>query len=210
MDLSKGAKDMSNTRMTKKLTKAQARALEMINRRKASDLVTETTYTWRRWLGVGKPGADSDGWDPTPAQGTCTIADGSRRTSVVADCSAWGYASTSPTIEALARRGLVALFGKPGAHCWADALPASEAGNLPTGWELFPVPERKVTKRAKAEGYKVGQAVQVHAFGRWYAGEVVKLGRTLVTVRYTTGTGITRDKAVDGSKVRPLTDERGI
>lgn len=51
--------------------------------------------------------------------------------------------------------------------------------------------------------YTVGEAVQVHAFGHWYNGEVVKLGRTgKVTVKYTSGTGVTREKAVDSGKVR--------
>lgn len=49
----------------------------------------------------------------------------------------------------------------------------------------------------------VGDKVQVHAMGYWYNGEVVKLGRTgKVTVRYTSGTGVTREKAVDSNKVR--------
>src|SRR5574343_481919 len=51
--------------------------------------------------------------------------------------------------------------------------------------------------------YTVGEAVQVHAFGCWYSGVVVKLGRTgKVTVKYTSGTGVTREKAVGSNKVR--------
>lgn len=48
-------------------------------------------------------------------------------------------------------------------------------------------------------GYQPGDTVKIHAFGHWYTGRVVKVGRKRVTVRYTTGTGITRDKSVDPS-----------
>lgn len=63
------------------------------------------------------------------------------------------------------------------------------------------------SKRAEvavgAGTYTVGEAVQVHAFGHWYAGVVVKIGRTgKVTVKYTSGTGKTREKAVDSTKVQ--------
>lgn len=44
--------------------------------------------------------------------------------------------------------------------------------------------------------YEVGEKVEVHAFGHWYEGEVVKVARKLVHVRYTTGTGVTRIKKV--------------
>lgn len=51
--------------------------------------------------------------------------------------------------------------------------------------------------------FKVGDAVQVHAFGFWYNGEVTKLGKTgKATVKYTSGTGITREKAVGSDKIR--------
>jgi hypothetical protein len=58
---------------------------------------------------------------------------------------------------------------------------------------------------AALEEYPVGARVHVHAFGHWYAGEVVKVGKTNVTVRYTTGTGVTRDKSVNpsGDLLRP-------
>lgn len=56
-----------------------------------------------------------------------------------------------------------------------------------------------------AAGYAVGDAVEVHAFGHWYRGQVVKVGRARVTVRYTSGTGRTRDKAVNGDLVRRAT-----
>jgi hypothetical protein len=53
--------------------------------------------------------------------------------------------------------------------------------------------------------YAVGEQVQVHAFGHWYKGEVVKLGRTgKVTVRYTSGTGVTREKAVASDLIRKV------
>jgi len=51
--------------------------------------------------------------------------------------------------------------------------------------------------------YAVGEACEVHAFGHWYKGEVTKLGRTgKVTVKYTSGTGAAREKAVDSTKIR--------
>ena len=47
-----------------------------------------------------------------------------------------------------------------------------------------------------------GTRVEVYSFGRWYPGEVIKLRRTTALVRYTTGTGTTREKAFPGEKVR--------
>ena len=44
--------------------------------------------------------------------------------------------------------------------------------------------------------FQIGQVVEVHAFGHWYEGVVVKLTPKRATVRYTTGTGRTRDKAI--------------
>lgn len=56
-----------------------------------------------------------------------------------------------------------------------------------------------------ANEFHVGQAVEVHAFGHWYRGEIVKIGPKRVTVRYTTGTGRTRDKAVNPNEAgRPM------
>ncbi len=52
--------------------------------------------------------------------------------------------------------------------------------------------------------FSVGQSVEVHSFGNWYAGTVTKLGRTRVTVQYTTGSGTTRDKAFNLSLVRTI------
>jgi len=49
--------------------------------------------------------------------------------------------------------------------------------------------------------YTVGQAVYVHAFGSWYAGKVVKLGRTKVHATYTSGTGTSRTKACSMDQV---------
>lgn len=43
--------------------------------------------------------------------------------------------------------------------------------------------------------YTVGQNVEVYSFGRWYAGTVLAIGRTRLTVRYTAGKGQTREKA---------------
>lgn len=49
---------------------------------------------------------------------------------------------------------------------------------------------------------EVGDRCEVHAFGYWYPGEVVKVGPRRVTVRYATGSGTVRDKAVGLDKVR--------
>lgn len=51
--------------------------------------------------------------------------------------------------------------------------------------------------------YAVGNRVQVHAFGSWYVGEVVKRTLTKAHVRYTSGTGTTRVKVVGPEKIRP-------
>lgn len=50
--------------------------------------------------------------------------------------------------------------------------------------------------------YTVGQEVEVHAMGYWYEGVVIKLGRTRVTVSYTSGAGVTRSKACPLDLVR--------
>lgn len=52
--------------------------------------------------------------------------------------------------------------------------------------------------------FSVGDKVEVFSFGHWYAGEVVKMGRTRATIRYTTGSGCTRDKAFPFAKVRTI------
>lgn len=55
----------------------------------------------------------------------------------------------------------------------------------------------------EAGTFAMGEKVQVYAFGRWYNGEVVKFGRTgKVSVKYTTGTGKTYEKAVLSSMIR--------
>jgi hypothetical protein len=51
--------------------------------------------------------------------------------------------------------------------------------------------------------YHLGQTVEVHAFGHWYRGEIVRIGPKRVTVRYTTGSGTTRDKAVNPNTTDP-------
>lgn len=53
----------------------------------------------------------------------------------------------------------------------------------------------------KASDYTVGQKVYVHAFGHWYEGEVVKIGRTLVHAQYTSGSGATRVKKCSLDKI---------
>ena len=47
---------------------------------------------------------------------------------------------------------------------------------------------------------KVGQIVGVKAFGHWYSGTVLKFGRTLTNVGYTSGTGVYRTKNVSVDK----------
>ena len=47
---------------------------------------------------------------------------------------------------------------------------------------------------------KVGQIVGVKAFGHWYSGTVLKFGRTLTNVGYTSGTGVYRTKNVSIAK----------
>lgn len=48
-----------------------------------------------------------------------------------------------------------------------------------------------------ASEFSVGELVEVHAFGHWYRGEIVKVAAKRVTVRFTTGTGASHDKAVN-------------
>ncbi len=43
---------------------------------------------------------------------------------------------------------------------------------------------------------KVGDPVEVHAFGNWYAGKVVKATAVRLSIEYTSGTGWTRIKVV--------------
>jgi len=61
--------------------------------------------------------------------------------------------------------------------------------------------------------YTVDEEVFCKAFGSWYPGKVVKLGRTKVHVEYTTGTGVTRVKpCTPGTQVlkeKPEGDGRG-
>ena len=47
---------------------------------------------------------------------------------------------------------------------------------------------------------KVGQIVGVKAFGHWYSGTVLKFGRTLTNVGYTSGAGVYRTKNVSVAK----------
>lgn len=48
-----------------------------------------------------------------------------------------------------------------------------------------------------------GLAVQVYAMGCWYDGHVVKCGPKRATVEYTSGAGITRQKAVPYDHLLP-------
>lgn len=59
----------------------------------------------------------------------------------------------------------------------------------------------------KAQGpsplsYVPGLVVQVHAFGGWYVGKIVKVTKSKFHVEYTSGTGATRTKVVDLTKLR--------
>jgi hypothetical protein len=64
--------------------------------------------------------------------------------------------------------------------------------------EWLPVAAVGVT----AQDFAPGEGVQVHAFGHWYYGTVVSIGRTKVKVNYTSGTGVNRDKNVGMDKIR--------
>ncbi len=58
---------------------------------------------------------------------------------------------------------------------------------------------------APSDTFKVGEPVEVKAFGHWYGGTVKsfnKNGRAVVT--YTTGTGVTRDKTVSFDLLRKV------
>lgn len=76
-----------------------------------------------------------------------------------------------------------------GVEAWADRREILEQAQrvvlLETG-DLVP-----------PSAFTVGEPVEVNAFGHWYAGEVVKIGRARITVRYASGTGRVRDKAVN-------------
>ena len=93
-----------------------------------------------------------------------------------------------------------------------------------TGWwdavrQFYAEDRRRQTNRTRAKNaernakhaiesgtFTVGEKVEVHAFGRWYPGEVIALGRTRITVRYTTRTtGNTFEKTVNGNMVRKVT-----
>jgi hypothetical protein len=63
---------------------------------------------------------------------------------------------------------------------------------------------------SQATTYRIGQRVEVHSFGRWYAAIVTKLGPKRVTVHYTTGTGLARDKAFAMDRVRALPDALSV
>lgn len=53
----------------------------------------------------------------------------------------------------------------------------------------------QLSEARPVEAYKPGDPVHVFSFGRWYVGKVDKVGRSLVHVDYTTGTGRRRVKA---------------
>lgn len=62
--------------------------------------------------------------------------------------------------------------------------------------------------------FTTGEPVYVHAMGSWYAGTIAKVGRSRVTVRYVSGTGVVRRKSVNPLDDRyrgfgPTGDEAG-
>lgn len=61
-----------------------------------------------------------------------------------------------------------------------------------------------LTSSTPITAYTPGERVEVHAFGSWYPGEVVKVGRSKVTARYTSGSGVTREKACEPKLIRKV------
>lgn len=55
-----------------------------------------------------------------------------------------------------------------------------------------------------SEVFETAQVVEVHAMGRWYRGQVLKVGTRRVTCEYTSGAGVTRVKSCAPDKVRTL------
>ncbi len=64
--------------------------------------------------------------------------------------------------------------------------------------------KRALATTGLAERFPVGARCEVHAFGYWYAAEVIRHAARggKVEVRYTTGTGTTRTKLVAGDLIR--------
>lgn len=54
--------------------------------------------------------------------------------------------------------------------------------------------------------WAVGEPCYVEAFGTLYRGAVTKVGRKRITVRYTSGTGTTREKAAGPTQVFRLNE----
>ena len=54
----------------------------------------------------------------------------------------------------------------------------------------------------KPTDFAPGEQVQVRAFGTWYSGTVVKLGRTKVKVTYASGTGKGYTKSLNMGQIR--------
>lgn len=66
------------------------------------------------------------------------------------------------------------------------------------------VGDRAANVAGLAEQFPVGSRCEVHAFGYWYAGEVVRHASKggKVEVRYTSGTGVSRNKLVGSDLLR--------
>jgi uncharacterized protein with FMN-binding domain len=63
----------------------------------------------------------------------------------------------------------------------------------------------KAARAAAKADYADGETVEVHAFGHWYKGKVVRTTRTgSVVVEYTSGTGTTRQKTVCSDLIRKV------
>ena len=60
-----------------------------------------------------------------------------------------------------------------------------------------------VASAAPSQTFAVGEPVQVHAMGYWYAGKVLSFNRNgRAVVSYTSGSGTTRQKTVGHDKIR--------
>jgi hypothetical protein len=86
--------------------------------------------------------------------------------------------------------------------CWLPAAPAPESKPLPIVYD--PMPEADAAVLNTPAAWQVEDAVEVHAFGCWYVGEVVKVTRTKVHVLYTSGTGAVRVKVASLDLIRPV------
>lgn len=68
----------------------------------------------------------------------------------------------------------------------------------------MPISIGEIWIRHTIASFTLGERVEVHSFGRWYAGTIVKIGRLRITVDYKAGRGAQRIKAFDLCRVRKL------